>query len=569
MNKKFNECKVHEITDIQDMLKQAVRLHGSKAAMEDLTSTPISSGSYEHLLRYVIQFGSALQNLGLKERSHIAVIGENRVQWALTYLTALCFNYIIVPIDKNLTVNEIENILFESESECIVFSSSYRSMMKDASLVLKKLRMFIDMDLAQEQDGFYSMQALMQSSPQIGESDLPKINPNEVAEIIFTSGSLGRAKAVMLSQRNLAINLMNMRKCLEIFPSDKFLSVLPMHHTYECTCGLLCPLYSGASIHYARSLKTISEDMSTVKPSIVLGVPLLYEKMFKRIYKAIEQDKVKSLIMKPLIGITDLLTTIGWRNAKQKVFKELHNKFGGNIRIFIVGGAAPDAEVAKGLRSFGFNFIQGYGLTETSPILALNRIDAFRDAAAGIPLPGIEIRIDSPDENGVGEIFARGGSVMLGYYKNAELTASVMEDAFFKTGDLGYIDDDGFLRISGRKKNVIITPNGKNVFPEEIEDYLSKCPFILESMVYSGKTQNQKDVIAALIYPDPEAFIELSEKTGEKITPQLIEKTIGDAIQEINKELSSFKKIQKFDIREKEFEKTTTQKIKRYKVSID
>jgi len=413
------------------------------------------------------------------------------------------------------------------------------------------------------------MSEIINNASEITEEELPKIDPDAIGEIIFTSGSLGRAKGVMLSQGNLAANLMAMRSYILIPPEDKFLSVLPMHHTYECTCGLLCPLYSGASVHFARSLKTITDDMIRVKPTIVLGVPLLFEKMFKRIYKAIEQDKVKSIVMKPLITITDLLTKVGWKNAKSRVFKELHEKFGGEIRIFIVGGAAPDVDVAKGLRSFGFGFIQGYGLTENSPILALNRLETFKDESAGLPLPGLDVKIFNADENGVGEILVKGKSVMLGYYKNEDLTKKSFSDGYFKTGDLGFIDEEGFLHISGRQKNVIITQNGKNVFPEEIEDIVNKNPFVLESMVYAGKWQNQKDVISVLIYPDPEAFIELAERSGQKITPELLEKTIADVIKQVNKELPSFKRIQKFDIKEREFEKTTTQKIKRYLVSID
>lgn len=569
MNTNLELVPVHNIENIQDLLLYSAKKYGPKLALEDLASTPVSAATYDQLLRYVLKFGNALRKLGIPERAHIAVIGENRVQWALTYLTALSFNYVIVPIDRNLTQNEIENIIYESDAEAIVFSNGFRSMLAETSHVLKKLKVFIDMDSLENKDGFLSMSQLLHTTDELRITDLPEIDPDQIGEIIFTSGSLGRAKGVMLSQGNLAANLMGMRSYILIKPEDKFLSVLPMHHTYECTCGLLCPLYSGASAHYARSLKTITDDMLRVHPTIVLGVPLLFEKMFKRIYKAIEQDKVKSLIMKPLVAITDLLTLVGWKNAKLKVFKELHEKFGGEIRMFIVGGAAPDVDVAKGLRSFGFGFIQGYGLTETSPIAALNRLEAFKDEAAGLPLPGLTVKISNKDENGVGEILVKGKSVMLGYYKNEELTNQVFEDGFFKTGDLGFIDEDGFLHISGRQKNVIITPNGKNVFPEEIEDILNKSPFVQESMVYAGKWQNQKDVISALIYPDPEAFIELAERSGQKITPELLDKTIADVVKEVNKELPSFKRIMTFHLKEREFEKTTTQKIKRYLVSLE
>ena len=231
------------------------------------------------------------------------------------------------------------------------------------------------------------MRELIESSPGCRVEDLPKINPDEEAEIIFTSGSLGRAKGVMLSQKNIAANLVAMVGMFFIYPEDRFLSVLPMHHTYECTCGFLCPLYGGASAHYARSLKTVVEDLQSVKATMLLGVPLLFDKMFKRIYRTIHEKKITSLVIGPLIKVSDFAERVGWKSFKKIVFKEIHRRFGGSIRCFVAGGAAQDPIVAKGLREFGFNFVQGYGLTEASPLLALNRIDLFKDDAAGLPLP--------------------------------------------------------------------------------------------------------------------------------------------------------------------------------------
>jgi long-chain acyl-CoA synthetase len=328
----------------------------------------------------------------------------------------------------------------------------------------------------------------------------------------------------------------------------------------------LCPVFSGSSVHYARSLKTVVDDLNTVKATMLLAVPLLYDKMFKRIYKTISEDKLKSKIIPPMIRISDFLQNVGWKSFKKIIFKELHHKFGGSIRIFIAGGAAPDPKVAKGLREFGFNFIQGYGLTETSPILSLNRLDQFKDDAAGLPLPGVELRIDSPDSDGIGEVFAKGANVMLGYYKNKKLTDDAFENGWFKTGDIGFIDKDGFLHISGRQKNVIIANNGKNVFPEEVEDILNRSPFVMESLVYGEKNDKHDEIIAVEIVIDAEAFIEYSGKNNVQITPELINETISKVIKETNKELSSYKQIKKFVIREQEFEKTTTQKIKRYLV---
>jgi long-chain acyl-CoA synthetase len=564
MKTKVNLYDVPAIVSIQDMVLQSCRKYPGKPAMEDLSRTPISSVTFSQLLDNILRFGQALRNLGLSERSHIAVIGENRVQWGITYLTAMVFNYVIVPIDKNLNSSDILNILHESDSEALIFSASFEAMFREEQSVLKKLKHYISMDAEIDQDFYRSMIQLINSTTPAASNSLPHINPDEMAEIIFTSGSLGRAKGVMLSQKNLASNLMDMTSMLFMYPEDRFLSVLPMHHTYECTCGFLCPLYSGSSVHYARSLKTVSEDLQKVKATMLLAVPLLYEKMYKRICKGISEDKKKSKLVPPLIKVSNFLHSAGVKNFKKKVFHELHEKFGGHIRIFIAGGAAPDPKVAKGLREFGFGFLQGYGLTETAPILTLNQKDRFKDDSAGLPLPNVTLKINNPDQDGIGEIYAKGPNIMLGYYKNPQLSKETMDGEWFKTGDLGYMDEDGFLHISGRKKNVIIANNGKNVFPEEIEDILNRSPFIQECLVFGEKDAKHDEIIAAQIFTDTEAFIEYSEKNNKSITEELVYDIISEAVKETNKQLPNYKQIKKFFIREKEFEKTTTQKIKRY-----
>ena len=565
MVKEYPRYVVPSITSIQDMLLRSSKVYGDKLALEDLADNPISSVSYKQLQDYVVRFGKSLLEIGLKERDHIAVISENRVQWSMTYFTTMCFNMVIVPIDKNLNHNEILNIIHESEAKAIVFSDGYEALMKEKRDSLLNLKYYINMDSKEHKDEILSMTKMIEAQS-ASIKKLPEINPNDMAEIIFTSGSLGRAKGVMLTQKNIASNLMAMTSMIQIVPEDRFLSVLPIHHKYECTCGLLCPLYAGGSAHYARSLKTVVDDLQKVQATILLGVPLLYDKMFKKIYKGIQEDKLKSLIVPPLISLTNIFESIGWKSSKKLIFKELHHKFGGHIRLFIAGGAAPDPKVAKGLRELGFNFVQGYGLTETSPIAALNRLYSFKDNAAGLPLPGLEIKINNPDENGIGEIYIKGDSVMRGYYKNQKLTEEAFDNGWFKTGDIGFFDEDGFLHINGRQKNVIISKSGENVFPEEIEDILNRNPFVQESMVYGEEDEKHTEIIAVQIVTDAEAFIEYSEKNKVKITPELVNDIIAEAVKETNKELPVVKQIRKFYVRDSEFEKTTTQKIKRYLV---
>ena len=564
MAKNYKLYDVPQIDSIQDLLIRSAKEYSDKLAMEDINATPIQKLTYQELLTNVLKFGSALKAIALEERTHIAIIAENRVQWAIGYFTCMLFNYVAVPIDKNLTQNEIFNIIHESDSEAIIFSSSYSDNFDSTHVALRRLKHFICMDECNSEMEYSNMKKLIDENEACAIESLPKININDLAEIIFTSGSLGRAKGVMLSQKNLASNIVDMVSMMMIYPRDKFLSVLPMHHTYECTCGMLCPIYSGASIHYARNLKTIVDDIQSVKATMLLGVPLLFDKMYKKITKSITEDKVKSIVVPILMKITDYLEKLNVTGSKKKIFSELHEKFGGNVRAFIAGGAAPDPKVAEGLRGFGFTFIQGYGLTETSPILTLNRLDNFKDNAAGLPLPSVKLRIDSPDENGVGEIITKAPNVMLGYYKNETATNEVIIDGWFRTGDIGYIDSDGFLHINGRKKNVIISKSGENIFPEEIEDILHRSKYVLECIVYGKKDDKQGEVIAAKIVPDAESFIEFSEKESIAINDRLINEILRKEIDRVNTQLPVFKRITDFIVRENEFEKTTTQKIKRY-----
>ncbi len=570
MNSSISYFETRNITSIQDMLLQSAQHYSKRRALTDFNPTPISEVSYEELLRNVQVFGTAMKKLGLKERSHIAVIGENRVQWCIAYLAAVCYNYVVVPIDKNLSKTEVLNIVHESDAGAIVFSGGMSSHFETAHSALKKVKHYIHMDLEQQHGDFLSMTAMMNAVPRDKVQDMPGIDPEAMSIIVFTSGSLGRAKGVMLSQKNIAANLMGMVKMVRLYPEDRFLSVLPIHHTYECTCGFLCPLYKGSAVYYARSLKTVVEDLQKSKATILLGVPLLFEKMYKNIRKGIQEKAATRMMVPPMVGIGKTLKKLGWKDAPKKLFGSLHQKFGGHIRLFIAGGAAPDPQIAAGLRHLGFTFLQGYGLTETAPILALNRIEAFKDEAAGLPLPGVNIRIHEPDEEGVGEVIAKGDNVMIGYYKNDQATReSFTSDGWYRTGDLGFVDDDGFLHISGRKKNVIIAANGKNVFPEELEDYLNRSPLIQESMVYGEPHSGYNERIAAQVVVDGEALIARAESKKKEITRDWIQKVIQKEIDKVNKQVSAYKRIQNVIVREDEFAKTTTQKIKRYMVGKD
>jgi long-chain acyl-CoA synthetase len=565
LNEEYPLFEVPHLDSLQDVVRGSATRHAEKLALEDLNETPLRRLTYRELFENVVAFGQALRRLGLDPRDHVALIGENRVQWAVAYLAAVTFNFVVVPIDRSLKENEIITILHASDAKAVVFSEGLRDTILTLSHAVKALKVFIDMDLPEREGKVHSMMQLIRSESLDPSRDpFPAINPDEVAVIVFTSGAMGRAKGVMLSQRNITSNLMAMLSMIELLPTDRFLSVLPTHHTYECTCGLLCPLTAGSSVHYARSLKTVAEDLQRVHATILLGVPLLYDKMYKRITTAIGEKGVVSLLLKPLSGVASVTEALGIQGLRRKVFRAIHEKFGGAIRILIVGGAAPNPEVARGLRSFGFTFLQGYGLTETSPILTLNRLRKFKDDAAGVPLPNVEIRIANPDEEGRGEIVVRAPSVMMGYYKNEEATQQVLKDGWFSTGDYGYMDAEGFLHVSGRKKNVIVAANGKNVFPEELEDQVNAIPLVLESAVYGARGPNGDEEICVMVVPNAETIYEHAGKTDARVTKQWIEDVIDAEIRALNRKLPLYKQIRRVRIREGEFEKTTTQKIKRY-----
>jgi long-chain acyl-CoA synthetase len=347
---------------------------------------------------------------------------------------------------------------------------------------------------------------------------------------------------------------------LYIDEKDIFLSILPIHHTYECTCGFLCQLYRGCTIAYCEGLRHIVKNLKESKATMMLGVPLLFESMYRQIMNQAIKSKGEKKI-KFAIGLSNALRKINI-DIRRKLFKQIHEALGGHIRLFISGAAGIDPQIAKGLRELGISLVQGYGLTECAPIVALNRDIYYKDEAAGLPLPNLQVEIDNPDEDGIGEIKCKGSSVMLGYYNDQEATAEVIKDGWFYTGDSGFIDKDGFVHITGRKKNVIITGNGKNVFPEEIETLLNRSLYIKESLVY-GKGQSDGDtVICAKIVPEKEKIEEdIKNNTAPGLT---VKEIIEKEVKKINQSMVIYKHVKEFTLQDEEFIKTTTKKIKRH-----
>lgn len=499
------------------------------------------------------------------------MIGENRYEWAVSYLAIVAGTGIVVPIDKELPPNEIVGLIKRAEVEAIIFSGNNYPAISAVAKNTDKNIIYINMDGLKTENGIFAYKDLISKGKDLvnkGDTRFinAEINPEEMNILLFTSATTDKSKAVMLSHKNICTNLMAMVSMIYIDPSDIFFSVLPLHHTYECTCGFLCPIYLGASIAFCEGLRHIQKNLQESKATMMLGVPLIFEAMYKRIW---EQAKKNGLDKKLKIGImiSNFLKKFNI-DITRKLFAQIHNNFGGNIRLFISGAAAINPAVAKGFRDFGISFYQGYGLTECSPIVAVNSDKFFKDDAAGYPLPGVEVKIDQPNENGIGEIVVKGENVMLGYYGDPEATAEVLKDGWFYTGDLGYIDEDGFVHITGRKKYVIVTKNGKNIYPEEIETLLNESLYIKESMVYGKEDPKEGDVIvSAAIVPDFEKIQD--EHKGRTLTLDEIRELIHNEIKKVNKKLVNYKHIKNFIIREAEFAKTTTRKIKRYLEKID
>lgn len=567
--KKIPLYDVRPINDLKEMLESSAGLYGDKTAflVKNKEGGEYSPISYQQFKGDVDALGTALVSLGLKGK-RIAVIGENRYAWAVSYLAVVNGTGIIVPLDKELPVNEIENLLTRARVSAVIFSGRVNEQMAAISRKLDFIDYFIAMDVPKEEvSKCIRYDDLVKKGKELvsgGDSSFTgeKIDSEAMNILLFTSGTTDMAKAVMLSHRNICANLMSMCSMLYIDKEDTFLSVLPIHHTYECTCGFLCPIYRGAAIAYAEGLKHIAKNLGEAKTTVMLGVPLLFESMYNRIW---DQAAKKPELLKKLklgIKISNALKIVKI-DVTRKLFAPIHQSLGGNVRIFISGAAGIDPIVAKGFRDFGIKLVQGYGLTECAPIVGLNRDVDFKDSAAGLPLPGLEVRIDNPDADGIGEIVVKGPSVMQGYYENEEATNKVFKNGWFHTGDAGFIDKDNFIHITGRKKNVIVTKNGKNIYPEEIEALLNRSPYIKESLVYGNNDNASGDVtVAATIVPDMEKIQELHG--GREITREDINELIKGEIKTVNASLVLYKYIRDFKLREEEFAKTTTRKIKRY-----
>ncbi len=562
---KFENYPVIETRDLKEMLHNSKRLYKDRIAVlnKDKPGGPYSEITFNKLYDDVNYLGTALKAFGL-ENVKVAVIGENRYEWVTTYLSTVNGVGTIVPLDKELPKEEIAYLIKRANIEIVIFSSKVEKDVKEILKENEHIKYAIHMDIASDEDDLISYSRLLERGKNLVEQgdtsfESVEIDPDEMRIILFTSGTTGLAKGVMLSHKNIISNIIAVSKFVNTKDGDTFLSVLPAHHTYECTVGILSPIYQGSRVAFCEGLKHIVKNLKESEATHMLGVPLLYNSLYNKIIRKAQKEGTYKKLQKG-IKINNALKKVG-ADKSQKLFKAIHQALGGNLKYVISGAAAIDSDVAQFFNDVGIPLIEGYGLTECSPIVCANLDRMPLSGTVGPALPEIEVKIDNPNNDGIGEIVTKSDCVMLGYYEDEEATKQVITDGWFHTGDLGYLDEMGYLRITGREKNVIVTRNGKNIFPEEVELYLGKSDYIKECLVWGEDDPKQGDTIVhAEILPDLEYMKEMEESYSDKQLQDLFQEIVHG----VNAKMSFYKRIKRFNIRDKEFEKTTTQKIKRH-----
>lgn len=563
---KYKESR--PIANLKHMLETSVELYGDHVAFmqKDGKDAPYRNITYKEMFAAVNGLGTALIAKGLKDK-RIAVIGENCSQWAISYLAAVCGTGIVVPLDKELTEEELKKLVIRADVSCVLFADKHEKAFKEMrDSGDTSIEYLINFNAEAEHDGVLSWNLLVEEGKKLVDGgdrsflDAP-IDYEAMNILLFTSGTTGASKGVMLSHKNIAADLMVSPTVLKVHDWDIFFSVLPLHHTYECTCGFLMPLYKGAAIAYCQGLKYITKNLAEAKPTMFLGVPALFEKLYSTIWKNIRKQG-KEELLKKIIRLNNKTKKIGIDIGKV-FFKQITSVFGGRMRILICGGAAINPDVLNGIRDFGILALQGYGLTECAPMGALNPDTAPNAASIGTRFPGCDIKIVDVNEEGTGEICLYGDNVMLGYYEMPEETARAIDAAgWFHTGDMGYLDKDGYAFITGRKKNVIITKNGKNVYPEEIEYQLSNIPFVEESFVFEQESADEQDtVIVASIKLEQEA---IEEALGAAYTEEQAKELVWKEVDRINAEAPFYRKIKRVIIRKSDFIKNSSKKLIRF-----
>ena len=564
--------ELKELNSLKDIVNKRFDLFLDKVAFieKEPNRKEFTNITYKEVRDKINGLGTYLLNdLNLKGEK-IAVIGENSSRWYISYMAIVCGVGIVVPIDKGLPENEIVNLINRSGAKAIIYSSRKSGEITNVRKDLSNDIIYIDMNKKESNNEALSFDRIVEKGlDEINTGNESYINvpiDNEAFSILlFTSGTSDKSKGVMLSHKNLCSNVYSCSCVVPQFGDYTCMSVLPLHHTYEFTLDYLFMTAAGGTIGICQGLKYFSKDIKIIKPDFILAVPAFIERINKVIEKGIK-DSGKENVIKTIKKFANGMSKFGI-DFRRKVFNKIHENFGGNLKYLFCGAAPLDLELITKMEGYGFKFLQGYGLTETSPLVAGTSLKCDASGTVGKAVEGVDIRIDlsgNEDENSnIGQIIVKGDNVMLGYYDDENETKKSLKNGWFYTGDLGYFDLRGNLVITGREKNVIVTSNGKNIFPEELENLINKIPFVSESMIYGKKKSGKsKDVIvAARVTLDKE---ELEERYGENIpSDESIYKMIADDIKKVNRMMSSYKAIKELEIKKDDFIKTTTMKVKR------
>ncbi len=556
------------ITDLRDMVDGCAVVFGDKVLYDYYENGVLKTCTYREFKVLVDRMATAFFHLGLAG-SHIAVIGENHPLYTATYLATVNSGSVIIPLDKELAMDQIVKFAELAQIEAIVYTGCYNGRFAQMAEAFPQVRYFIPV-LPGEQD-VGDRVLPMADLLELGRQELENgnrayldhvIDMERMCSILFTSGTTGTSKGVMLCQRNLTAAINTSCQTMAYDDKNRFVSVLPPHHTYEMTCGEFGAMNIGGEIMINDSLKRVMKNFSTFKPNALVLVPLFVETMHKRIWDEIRKRGMTRRVR--MVMRANSLALQAGLDVREKLFGRITSAFGGELKSIVCGGAPIEPDIIRDFYQFGITVLEGYGITECAPLVAVNRPGKVRFHSVGTPVPGCDVRIDYDEGQTTGEILVKGDNVMLGYYKNEEATAAVFTaDGYFKTGDIGYMDKDGYIFITGRKKNVIILSNGKNVFPEELEEYLSKLPLVQEAVVIGRKREGDAHAevaITAIVVPNMEDPA-LAGKTADEIYTQ-----IRGAITAINRKLPSFKHMTDVELRYEPFEKNSSKKIIRYKI---
>ena len=563
----MNYYEVRHMETLKELISQGDSLYGGNTAflVKDEKGRKYREITYKQFKNDIDALGTKLLNIGLKD-AKIAIIGENCYQWMVAYFAVVNGVGVVVPLDKELNQEEIHNLIKTADCQAVFFTENFAGYFKGEPIQYKIEMTAYENSFSPSPDLVQWKDLVKEGYLLIEQEDLSFINaevdPFEMKMLLFTSGTTDIAKGVMLCHNNIMANILDTSSIVNIKQTDRTLSILPIHHTFESTMGTGVLLYGGGSIAFCEGLKHIAKNMAEAEATVLVGVPLIFESIYDKIWKQAEKTGKASALRKA-IKINKTMKSFGI-DMSRVLFKSIYKKFGGKLRMLVTGAAAINPNVCRGFEDLGIKVLQGYGLTECSPLVsgAPDFSDTYKKAGSvGIAVKSGIIQIVDKDDDQIGEILFSGPNVMLGYYNLPEKTEEVLKDGWFHTGDLGFLDDEGWLYITGRKKNVIVTKTGKNIYPEEVEYYVNSNKYIQESLVHAIENDNEDTLVGVQVRPDYDVIY---EEFGENVDDGQIQALIKKAISEINERLPIYKRIRNISVRKDEFIKTTTKKIKRF-----